>query len=524
MFRNLAMFRLTAQFVLLLAFLVSVALLRARAQGTNTQPTSAQTANDQNANGAPPAASGLDTTTQMSENPPLSGLDQPRFEPGFGARSYLAPKVELNEAIDSNATGNFSSNTNITETTRALGSLDLQKLWKRHPLDLDYIAGVDWYNNTGGHVYQVQALEGTQRFLWRTGQLALRDSFSYLPEGAFGFGSFGGAGGAFGASGGIPGGITEPGIFSNGQFGSIGTQPRITNMGIVDVTQYLSPRTSVVLTGGYGVTDFLNNSSTANCAATTGCYFNSQMAIGEAGFNYQISRRNQVAVVYAYEQIHFPTELAGSIHVNIWQLLYGHRISGKLDFLIGGGPELVRRTQSSEELFGQIPLGLPCTTTSGGLLPCVTTTSRFITGSARMSLRYHVSARTELMLTYLRYISPGSGFFGGANTDVVRLAASHSLARRWTVVADMGYAQNSRLLTATAAVAAGTSHYHYWYAGGGVHRVLGRYFGAFASYQFDEFGFSDQGCTGAGKNCGRSFGRNVLLLGVHWTPNPIRLD
>src|ERR1700736_6345619 len=84
----------------------------------------AQANSDQNSSGAAPAATGVDTTTQMSENPPLSGLDQPTFEPGFGTRSYLAPKAELSEAVDSNGLGSFSSNAN-TETTRALGSLDL---------------------------------------------------------------------------------------------------------------------------------------------------------------------------------------------------------------------------------------------------------------------------------------------------------------------------------------------------------------------------------------------------------------
>src|ERR1700687_4331565 len=103
----------------------------------------AQASSDQNSSGAAPAATGVDTTTQMSETPPLSGLDQPTFEPGFGTRSYLAPKAELSEAVDSNGLGSFSSNANITETTRALGSLDLQKLWKMHPFDLDYIGGVD---------------------------------------------------------------------------------------------------------------------------------------------------------------------------------------------------------------------------------------------------------------------------------------------------------------------------------------------------------------------------------------------
>src|SRR5438270_2011000 len=176
--------------------------------------TWAQAPSDQSAAGAPPAATGLDTTTQMSETPPLSGLDQPSFEPGFGTRSYLAPKVEVSQSLDSNGLGNFSKG-NITGNTRALGSLELQKLWKLHPLDVDYIGGVDWYNRANGGVYQVHSLAATQRFLWRTGQLAVRDSFSYLPEGSFGFGSFGGAG-AFGAGGlGGLGGGSGSGIFSN---------------------------------------------------------------------------------------------------------------------------------------------------------------------------------------------------------------------------------------------------------------------------------------------------------------------
>src|ERR1700719_3055019 len=114
----------------------------------------AQASSDQNSSGAAPAATGVDTTTQMSENPPLSGLDKPTFEPGYGTRSYLAPKAELSEALDSNGAGNFSSNTNITETTRALGSLDLQKLWRMHPFDLDYIGGVDWCTRAYWRVHQ----------------------------------------------------------------------------------------------------------------------------------------------------------------------------------------------------------------------------------------------------------------------------------------------------------------------------------------------------------------------------------
>jgi hypothetical protein len=494
------------------------------------QRTSAQAAGDQKTSGAAPAATGLDTATQMTENPPLSGLDEPTFEPGYGARSYLAPKAEVSESVDSNGANDFSK-TGITTTSRALGSVELQKLWKLHPLAIDYVGGVDWYNGPRSRVYQVHSLAATQRFLWRTGQFALRDSFSYLPEGAFGFGSFGGAGGAYGGGGlgggglgggGMTGG-TGGGTFNNGQFGSVGTQPRITNMGIADVTQYLSPRSSIVLSAGYGLTHFLRNPHTSSCASTAGCYFNSQETILQAGYDRQISRHNQVGVVYAFEELHFPISSAGSLNVSLLQLQLGHRISGKLHFLAGGGPEWVHRSQSEESLLGVLPTGLPCLHPTI-LLPCVVVKSSFLTGSARASLRYHWSARTELALTYLRYISPGSGFFAGANTDAVRFAVNHSLARRWNIMTDAGYSRNSRLLAATASVARGSSNYHYWYVGEGIHRQLGRNFGAFASYQYNAFGFGSKGCTGTASVCGRSYGRNVGLIGVHWTPHPIRLD
>src|ERR1700730_15924441 len=135
------------------------------------QRTSAQAAGNQNTSGAAPAATGLDTTTQMSENPPLSGFDEPRFEPGYGARSYLAPKAEVSESVDSNGANNFSK-TNITTTTRAVGSVELQKLWKMHPLAIDYVGGVDSYNGPKSRFYQVHSHAEKQHFLLSSGEFA----------------------------------------------------------------------------------------------------------------------------------------------------------------------------------------------------------------------------------------------------------------------------------------------------------------------------------------------------------------
>src|ERR1700746_332009 len=64
--------------------------------------------------GAPPAATG--GVEPSLENPPLSGLDRPRFELPFGGRSYLVPGLQLSESANSNATGS-STNSGVSAVT-----------------------------------------------------------------------------------------------------------------------------------------------------------------------------------------------------------------------------------------------------------------------------------------------------------------------------------------------------------------------------------------------------------------------
>jgi hypothetical protein len=341
--------------------------------------------------------------------------------------------------------------------------------------------------------------------LWRTGQLAIRDSFTYLPEGTFGFGSFGGAG-AFNAGGATGSGVTGggvaggggTGIFTNGQFGSIGNEPRIANSSIADVTQYLSPRSSVVLSGAYQWTDFLNNPLG---------YINSNATIVQAGYNYQISKRDQVALTYAFEEIHFPSTTAGSANINVWQVMYGHLISGRLTLRLAAGPQWVH-------IHEEIPI----------LIFLLPVNSSFISASGRASLIYHVSSRSNVHLAYMHFINAGSGFFAGAKTDAVTFGVGHSLTRRWTATADAGYSRNSKLLSTTTPVAGSAQNYSYWFAGATLRRHLSPRFAVFASYQYNRFGAGSGFCSATAPNCGRRSGRQVGLVGLTWTPRPIRLD
>src|SRR5215470_10429722 len=253
---NRAIHRAGAFGITLFLLTASGAVSRAQ-EPTGGSSSTAQGPSAQNA-GAAPAATGLDTQAEISENPPVSGLDEPSFEPGLGARSYLVPSAQVSESIQNNTASSVSNQSGVGAITRLLGSVNLQKLWKIHPLDVAYIGGAAWFNTSGRGWYQIHSMSATQRFLWRTGQLAIRDQFSYLPQGSFGFGSFGGAGGIGSLGGGLGGGLGGAGgglglgggAFGGGfTYGTNGNSPRIDNLAIVDVTQALSPRASIVLLG-----------------------------------------------------------------------------------------------------------------------------------------------------------------------------------------------------------------------------------------------------------------------------------
>jgi hypothetical protein len=222
----------------------------------------------------------------------------------------------------------------------------------------------------------------------------------------------------------------------------------------------------------------------------------SRQTSAQAGYNYQLNRKDQIALVYGFQDFQYPNIPGSSFTTHTGHVLYGHRISGRMDLLLGVGPQL---TKIDSPLFGS---------------------TRRLSVSGRASLRYRFS-RATVGLSYDRLNTNGSGFFLGASSDVVHLAVSRSISRLWDVNGDLGYARNSQILPGIAGVAA--QNYQYFYAGGAAHRQLGRYFGLFFSYQFNRLAFDSSSCT-AGGPCGNTSLRHVAAVGLDWHPRPIRLD
>jgi hypothetical protein len=434
-----------------------------------------------------------DTTAAStpSENPPISGLDMPNLEPHSAPLSYLQAGAHFSESVDSNIQNSLGGS-EVSTITRLFGSLELQRLWNHYALSLDYVGGVGYYNATGLGWRQIEELGLDQKVTWKRGQLNVRDVFSYQPEGSFGS-SYGGIGVAGAALGG------ESVFFGGTALGDLGQVPRIMNLALADVEESLTPKSSVTVSGGYGFLHFLQDDSVLG-----NVFIGSSQLTGQVGYDRQLGRHDQAAIVYGYEKFEFSTE--ESFVNNVIQLMWGHRISGRMDFVIGVGPQFTQLSDLGNDVR--------------------------ISAAGRAELRYQFP-KTLLDASYGHFLTAGSGFFAGAESDIARFSASRPLTRKWTGFTDIGYSRNSRVLPTTCPFGQLISGqcpgvagnvYKYGFAGAGVRRNFGRTVQLYGSYQFNYLTIDSSYCGLSGGPCDHDSQRHVATVGLDWTPRPVRLD
>lgn len=458
----------------------------------------------------------------ISQNPPLSGLDLPSLEPHAAPLSYLQPGATVSESANSNI-ANAPGGSSTSSITRAEASLALRRLWSNYDLALDYAGGAAYYNVNGVGWKALQEMDLDQKISWKRGNLSLRDSFSYLPEG-----NFGGSYGALGSAGVENLGSTAFGSFWGGSaLGTLGLAPRILNVSLVDVTESLTPKSALTAAGGYAFTHFYG--SQPNGAS----FFGSSQISAQGAYNRILSAHTQVALVYGYQGFDF-NAFATSFHSHIVEAMYGHMVTGRMDLLIAAGPQFTKIS---------LPCFAPqtgCQVGQNGFTGSMPDTRIGVAGQVRLRYRF---PKTMVSLRYEHFLTSGSGLFAGAETDLARLDATRPLNRIWSVGADLGFSRNSRLENLTASQQAncnvpGQSNpnpnlptcpgvsanvYKYAFAGLAVHRQFGRSLHGYLSYEFNEVLFDHSYC-GASPQCNRISNRDMITIGLDWTPRPIRLD
>ena len=442
----------------------------------------------------PAPAFGQNAPVLNPDNPPVSGLDQPGLELRTASRSFIAPALQVSESGESNA-GAQIGGSGLESVTRVIGAFDLQKFWPKSDLFLEYLGGGAFYGSPYD-VKQLQAagLEAVTR--WRTGQVTLRDSFNYLPDGAFYFGTFGGAPGLGLASGtmgiGMQGGAL-PGTVISPQLGAIADIPRLANTAILDVVQALNPRSAITVAGGFSNAHFFDSANCSNPANT--CLINSDEVTLEGGYSHLLSRRDQIGGVYGFQLFQFPQTSGGQIYNHLFNIRWSHTISGRMSLIAGAGPQYTNLEQ-------------------GGYISNWSL-------SALVSLRYKIG-HGSLLAAYEKFTSTGSGFFAGANTQVARLGYRRSLGRTWDVFSDLSYSHNTKLQNFPGVPPTSASSYDHGSAGAVLRKHLGRSYDFFAAYRFTELAFNNPFQING--TVGTIAQRHVGTVGVEWHPRPTRIE
>jgi hypothetical protein len=483
------------------------ALTGAWAQDTSTPPPSTGDEPQSAAQEPVPAYGQNNAPPAVSENPPLSGLDLPSLQPHAAPLSYLQAGATFSESADSNA-GDTLGSRSFASTSRALGSVTMKRLWSNYALALDYVGGIGYYDVPGQGLKLLQQMDLDQKVTWKRGQLSLREGVASLGNSSFG------------------------GFWGGSSLGTLGLAPRILNVSLGDVSENLTPKSAITVAGGYSFTHFYGND-----LSTGASFIGSSQTSAQVGYNRILTSHTQIALVYGYQGFDFSV-LGTAFHSHVIQGMYGHRISGRMDLLVGAGPQItLTDTQSAVCSDPTVPL-LLCTVL-GDTLGSATIKNTKLGMAAQARLRYQFP-RTSLDLTYQRFETSGSGLFAGAQSDIVRLIADRPISRVWSAFGDIGYSRNGRVqpLTEqqvvactgfqnspspkTACPANDATSYTYGFVGGGLHRPFGRNFHVFVSYQFNELAF-DRSFCGVG-TCNHIGNRSVATFGLDWTPRPIRID
>ena len=448
---------------------------------------------DPNAERTGPApALGQTAPVLNPDNPPVSSLDEPGLEMRSSGRSFFSYGLSASETADSNA-NNALGKEGYSSVTHLLGALDLQRFYAKTDMFAEYVGGGAFYSHASRDFSSLQALGVMGVTRWRTGRLTLRDSFSYLPEGSFSIGAFGGVPGlgiatGSSASGLAGGGLPGSHFFGNGDFGSVGLTPRISNSAFADVVQSLTPRSAITVAFGFGNAHFFDPAQV---------FINSDKISAQAGYSYMLGRRDQLGVVYGFQRFRFPEDAGGQIDAQIANFRWSHTVSGKLTLIAGIGPQ---RLVIQDPVLG--------------------TTTRW-SANGRAVVRYRFT-KTSMAATYEKFTSEGSGFFAGANTQVARVGLTRPLARTWEAYLDLGYSHNTRIQSQAGEGIPGNTFNH-GFARILLRKHLGREFSAFGGYRFNDLSFDSTFCNGS-TSCSHNSERNMFTVGVEWHPRPTRID
>lgn len=452
-------------------------------------------------------AGGLDgqTSTATSGIPSLMGARQ--FGPGWiGATpSYFIPSFQLTTFAVSNGGYGTDNQTPLYQGS-AVGSLTLQRVSRNSQFNLGYAGGTEFYNQnvnytttnpTNSHESTFHQVNLGESVIGRRWSLYIGDEASYLPESPGGFTGFGGLqsfnagrGGSVFSSAGNLNSILQPdqSILTFGR--------RISNASVGELQYAVSPRTSVNVTGTYGILDFIDSG-----------FYDENYVYWVTGFTHLLGQRDYLGVSYQGSMTHFKPD-GQDLRQNGVLLSYGHRFLGRLSFEVSGGPSLNQFRNPAGGSSSEIQFANLAEESSSEIFWDILGTLQYRWG------------KTDLRTSFGRSTTGGSGVLVGAETNQVQAQISRALFRTTRLELNVGYSQNQSLSYSTTE--ANQTEYKGWNGGINLSRELGRHLSFYIEYNIQRQVTNSSICVAS--RCGVSFTQQTGGFGLNWHTRPMRLQ
>jgi hypothetical protein len=414
----------------------------------------------------------------QADTAPLTGLQTPTIGSQPLLHSYWLPGFQYAGIFQSRDEG--GSGAGWTGNHYMVGSLSLLEAWSHAQLALNYSGGGFLSNDKSIGNGNFQQMGLAQNVSLGRIQLQFLDQFSYLPESQFGFGGVTSlaAPGSGGTLAPLPPGLGSNVTPNQSIFSSAG--PRYSNTFATQVSYATSERGSITVAGSYGILRFVDAGD-----------FDDDNALGSLGYNYALTSRDSLGVVYRLSTFHFSGN-AQAISDQTASIAYSRKITGRLALQLYGGPEL---TELRVRTNGQ---------------------SSRLSGSGSASLNY-VLQRGGLSVSYSHGTTGGAGILLGSTSDLVNLGGNRQISRRWTALGSFGYAYNRSISTGPSANS--QPGFNSWFVTAGLTRLLSPdasfSFGYTARFQTS----STAACPIAA--CGTSLTQHQVSVGLQWNARPM---
>lgn len=392
------------------------------------------------------------------------------------SQNYWQPSANVTTSATSNGLG---ASTGWVSYTNLGGGLALHDKSGRSDLALNYLGGGVVSNEINDATFQELSL--VESLSWERTTLSFLEQASYLPQTGFGYGGIG----ALSLPGGNPV-VPQPGL---GVTGTILTTRgnQLDESSLAEIDTRLSPRSSLTFLGGYSLLHFFGTS-----------LLNTSSATFQAGFNHDLTRENTIAVLYRFNALRFSGN-SQSINDNVAQLSFARRVTGRLAFQAGAGPEV--------SFFN-----MPVVTGSSG-----PASSTLVNWSASTSLTYAIGQESQLSVSYGHGVTGGSGVFTGSVGDTVTGSITHQLARTVLTAFSTGYARNHALAIPTTPTVNQT--FDYWFGNATLTHSWARTMNMSLSYEEIYQGSNVAFC--AGITCGKSVDIHQISMGLGWQAGPL---